>query len=340
MRKVLSMITSGAENYTLDIIKDSWDHFDKIIVVEGNLTEMVKKARFNIYFEIASRLSKHPLPICTEKTIACIIRNGEEIYYQVYNYGKLSIVDRPWNDNYAEAYQAHLNLLEEGDWVLIVDSDEFPGELLKLNLDKIIEDSNNGENFDIVHLPVVDYLDDVALWGENEVPQTYKNGMWTKQILLRKGKEPIQLKYFGSHVIPIGTKYAYYPYPYLHKKKWTDFFHNEVFQMVLCPEGQMVNPFDAINFKKGLEFANIKTMADMRNAIKNGTLGDYLENLITKNRHRYRNEHKKELHPFRQLYCLYYLYTDNGKNSPENDVTLEDIKNDIYFWKKNFGTYQ
>jgi len=300
MLKTLSMITSNAEQHTLSIIRDSWNFFDRIIIVDGEYKE--------------------------------------KNYKEFPKNDKLQIIDRPWNDNYHDAYMAHLNLLNEGDWCLIVDSDEYPGKLLKENLDFVIERSDNGNNYDLVALPVVDHLDGEALWEENEVPQTYKEGMWTKHILIRKGKDPIKLHAFGSHVIPLGKKMTYYPLPYHHYKTTVAFISTELRQWILCPEGQLVSPLDALIFKNAIKRANILSSNDFMDKIKEGKLSPELEILSIKNRDKRRPN--GGLHPWAQLYCNYFLFQDNGKNPPDNKYTWEGIKKEIEIWKKRNKTYK
>ena len=333
MSKVLSMITLAAENYTIDIIKDTWNYFDKIIVVDGDYERGSQKYIDEINTSYSCDYY-YPKKEITDANYSMWKWYSDHTAKDT----KLWVVYRPWNDNYAEAYMTHLNLLNEGDWVLIVDSDEFPGELLKKNIDLIIENSADGENYDIVMLPVVDFVDDKPLWKEEDVPHEYISGMWTKHILLRKGKDPIQLRYFGSHVIPVGSKYTYYPFPYHHKKKWESFIDNEIYQWVLCPEGQLVSTIDAAIFKTAINRAGIKSMADMKSAVLNGTLSPEIEILSVKNRDKRRDD--GSLHPWAQLYCSYYLLHDNGKYPPDEKYTLEGIRKEIIEWKTKNHTYK
>lgn len=339
--KYLNMITSNCENNTIDIIKSSWDCFDKFAIVDGNLDWWENN---NPYLNLLEEkykeqdLHSHHSKLYENKEEWIIKINIEEVNK---NESKLVVINRPWNDNYADAYMAHLNLLKEGDWVLIVDSDEYPGELLKQNLDLIIEKSNNGENYDIVMLPVVDWLEDEQLWKENEVPQEYINGMWTKHILLRKGKPPIQLRHFGSHVIPIGTKYMYFPFPYHHHRTLNSFIENEVFQMVLCPSGQMINPVEASLFQNAINRANITTFHEMKNAIYQGQLSAELETLAIKYQGKKRLD--GSFHPFSQMYFAYFLLhgPKNGIKIPEdNRYTLQEVYEEIREWKIENKTYK
>ena len=347
MQKVMGMITMNAHAYTLDIIKHSWDAFDRFVIIDGNLSEEVVKKYRDLQFE----LFKERIDPNAQDNIMGdfgVVKVDNNDWSERRN--KLLVVNRSWNNNFAGAYQTYLDCTEEGDWILMMDSDEFPSQLLMDNLDKIIEDSDNGRNFDIAMLPVVDFLDGEKLWNDDEVPQTYQPGMWVKYIFVRRGKNPIQLVYSGTsesncHAIAQGTKYAYYCYPYYHKKNTLDFVKNELWEMFLTPEGQRLSNLECARFVQACKIMKINSSQEFMQRIEEGTIGPILEKMAIEYREKMIGE-QGDLHPLCQLFCYYFLVCDNGRSPNMVDSRVKEWNNkEWYFnyiqnWKKRNLTYR
>ena len=318
--KRLGMITMAHHRQTLDIISKSYDAFDEIVIIDGKLTKEIGVDYF----------SKLDLYNVVHEKI-----NG----LNTYKSGKLVVVDRPWDDNFFAAYQAHLDLANEGDWILILDSDEYPSLLLIQNFDKIIKDSNDGQYYNIVMLPVVDFLDEEQLWEDTHVPQQFITGMWTKHILLRKGKEQVKLHHFGSHVIPLGTKYTYVPYPYYHWKYSCEFISNEIWQMFLHPEGQRLSPLECARFKNACKIAGITSSLQFMHDIESGSLGPIFERLMVEYKEKFVGS-GNDLHPLSQLGAYYWFFTKPDRTPPWEHPNKQWYLDYVKSWKKANLTYK
>jgi len=312
----------GAENYTMDIIAKSWESFDRFNIVEGAFTDP------SVYFGEDEY---------TKKQVA-----GLDVYIGYED--KLWVIDSPWNDSLAHQYSILYNMSEEGDWILCLDSDEYASQLLMDNLDNIIKKSINGTMYDIVLLPVVDFLDGQPLWTDFEVPQIYEQGQWVKHIFVRKGKNAIQLDCAESdgktnHAIAKGTKYTYYPYPYYHKKNAEDFVRNEIWQMYLTPEGQRLDPIECARFKNAMKMSHISSSHHFTDKIDQGDLNPVMEKMICEYKERFVGT-GKDLHPMTQTYISYFHMSDNGKIDPDAIHDKEWYLNYVRQWKRNNLTYK
>lgn len=329
MTKFLNMITMNCEKVTAKNIEIGWNFFDRFIIVDGNMRHNNKV--LDTYIDVVEKIEKRK-PYVT-------VNYDQEKDIIIYGISKLTVVDRAWDDNFPDAYWTHLDMIKEGDWALILDSDEMPSELLLSNLDKIIEKSNNGFNYDLVRLPSLDVLDGEPLWTYEDIPQKYHEGMWTKNILIRKPKYRVNLYYFGGHVIPLGEKYTYYPFPYLHIKNVYDLICDDMWQAVLCPEGQRLTKLESARFRQALAAANIRGIADFKEKMNKGEIGPLMEKLA----YEYRKstfEGSHELHPFCKLYYQYYFLSQHGKPPPDDTCTLDWCVNYIREMKKTHLPYK
>lgn len=326
MKKTLSMLTMKGHQQTMDIISHSWDAFDRIILVDGNFH--FNDSGSQIYSDYIGQDS---------------IIEYDEYNNQIIKGKKLWVVDRPWNDNFSEGYQTSLDLLEEGEWNFICDSDEYPSPMLMENLDNIISESDNGNKYDIAVFPVVDFLDGKRLWEDHEVPQTYINGMWVKSIYVRKGKEKIKLQYAGDeikncHAIAVGTNYKYFNFPYYHKKKTEDFVKNELWEMFLTPEGQRLNPIECARFRRAIKMDKIETSQEFMERLENGNIGPLLKKLAVEYREQFIGPNN-DLHPLNQMFVFLYLVNKND-TPPSGSHDLEWYYTYIRNWKKSNLTYK
>ncbi len=322
------------EKHTLDIIQKSWNYFDYFNIVDGNLNEDFVKT-FDDYVRSMDKFSEEQCDVITDRDL-----HGNRIYH----ISKLNLIDRKWDDNFVRQYLTALNYSEKGDWLLHLDSDEFPSQILLDNLENIIHESGDGMSYDIVTLPVVDFLNEEKLWEDAEVPQTYKQGMWTKHILIKRWDNTIKLHYAGDeerncHAIPLGKKYVYKPYPYYHFRTTEDFVKNELWEMFLTPEGQRLSPVECARFKTGCKVEGIKTSREFMQKIQKGIIGPILEKIAFEYRDKFIGPNN-DLHPFCQLYAYYYCFCNNDKENPDPKFDKQFYTTYVEKWKRSNPTYR
>lgn len=256
MAKVLAQITMNAgRDIPGSVIRYNLNsyalQFDKVIVVDGNLTE-----------------------------------EAVEFYEQFRN---LEVVDSPWEDSYIKQYLAWYDRCDEGDWILYLDCDEMPSPKLSNFLWDIGYHSDVNK-VDIYKIPCILHLtEDGRRYHQAEgKPKKDYNGQWTKNILLKKGPN-IRFRHFGSHVIPETStdKYCYLPYPYYHLKNLESFVYNDCTQAFLHPEGQRFSPTDARLFK--MFTSCYRTTKEFREAMKKGTWPPPLRKFAWDRRHEHGN---------------------------------------------------
>lgn len=143
------------------------------------------------------------------------------------------IIDRPWDDNFDGAYHAHLDEMNVGDTVLIMDSDEVPSHELLKGV-KSLTPWNIEE--DMVLIPNILHINDVPTARYQDIPQEYSQGMFTKPVLFRYDNNKTHAR--GAHVSVIGSKFTYRPWPYYHLKTAESFVENDVYHMFLDPANQ------------------------------------------------------------------------------------------------------
>jgi len=108
------------------------------------------------------------LPFVDEAVIVIGRKNEEAVEY-LKSFDKVKVVFRPWQDSFRDQYQVGLNEIT-GGWVLILDDDEVPSEGMLRSLRPLIEQSNNGENFDVVEFRAID----VRPSGEHHLTDYYR----------------------------------------------------------------------------------------------------------------------------------------------------------------------
>lgn len=185
-------------------LKNYAHYFERVIVVDGNLTNKAK-----------------------------------EFYQQFPN---LIALDRPWKDSYVAQYRAFADELKDDEWALYLDDDEIcSAELLDyVNHKNFPFGSKNDIN--MFYIPCILYLTENGkdYYPAEPLPKINFEGQWTKHILFKKEKS-LDFKYFGSHVIAThhqNEKADYIHWPYFHMKTLESFVYNDVWQAFLSPEGQ------------------------------------------------------------------------------------------------------
>lgn len=191
-------------------LKKHSDKFDRVIVVDGNLTERAK-----------------------------------EFYSQFKN---VEWVDSPWTDSYVSQYEAWKAKLKEGEWALYLDCDEIaPSNLLKfISGDFKCKDKKLISLPCVLHISE----DNHKYYPVENKPTADYRGQFVKHILLEKHDdlyfrhfgshvEPQTRKGLNLYV----------PEPYYHMKSLESFVYNDVWQAFLSPEGQQYNSVEAACFK-------------------------------------------------------------------------------------------
>lgn len=176
-------------------------------------------------------------------------------------------IDSPWNDSYVKQYHRATQEVPEGAWILHLDADELPSQMLS----QFILSGSFDERINIVKLPCVLYLteDNEHFYPVEDEPDFKFNNQWTKSILFKKTNS-LQFKHFGSHVIPQGSHEGIYiPAPYYHLKSLQSFVENDVYQAFLSPAGQGYSEIESVQFKQLIR--DFKQTKDFRAAAKTGT---------------------------------------------------------------------
>jgi hypothetical protein len=119
----------------------------------------------------------------------------------------LKVIDSPWTGAQLPQYYARENVVDEGDWILALDDDEFPSEGLMNLVDQI--DKIN-EKVNIAYIPSLTYLcvdKSNNFWRVQESPSQEDWLRRSKRILYKKIKDR---NYYisspcGMHVTPTIT---------------------------------------------------------------------------------------------------------------------------------------
>lgn len=206
--------------------------FDRVIVVDGNLTESAK---------------------------------------QFYNkFSNVIVLDSPWKDSYVDQYLKFAEQLKDNEWVLYLDCDEVPSkELIDfINSDKF---DTLSQTYNMMPLPCILHLQENDKFYPSEpLPEKHFHGQWVKKILFKK-TNTLQFSSAGSHVIANQGKeenYIYIPFPYYHFKTLESFVLNDVWQAFLSPEGQHYTSAESVIFKSLV--SQFKSTKEFKNATQKG----------------------------------------------------------------------
>lgn len=218
-------------------------HFDKVVVVDGDLTKEARE------------------------------------YYEEFE--NLVAVDSPWKDSYVDQYRAWASQVDDGDWVLYLDCDEMPSQELMGFIKGPSALESLGGQYNTICLPCVLFLKpsggDRKYYPSEPWPEDEWSGQWVKNILVKKD-QTLDFKHFGSHVIPhhgAFEKATYFANPYYHMKTLESFVYNDVWQAFLHPEAQHYTPVEANMFK--MLTRQYKTTQEFKKATKEGTWSPALQ---------------------------------------------------------------
>ena len=211
-------------------IRNNAHKFDRVIVVDGNLTDSAK-AFYN-------------------------------------QFDNIDYLDCPWEDSYVKQYRAFSDCLQNGEWCLYFDCDEAPSEDLLEYLSKFKppKDCNMIKLPCVLHITE----DGKHYYPAENQPEHEFKGQWTKSILFKRTETLQFRHFGSHVLPNHGQseKSIYIPYPYYHMKSLESFVYNDVYQAFLCPEGQQYTLVEAALFK--LFTRQYKTTAEFKKATKEG----------------------------------------------------------------------
>lgn len=191
-------------------LKKNAKHFDRVIVVDGDLTEEAKAFYDSI-------------PNC-------------------------EYVDSPWKDSYVDQYRAFATLLNEGEWCLYLDCDEVPSEsLVEFCKNHQPSDENMVLLPCVLHITEDGSRYYPA---EPQPSQTYEKQWTKHILFKKTDTLSFRFfgsHVIPTH--GAAQKSIYAPHPYYHMKSLESFVYNDVWQAYLHPQGQGYDPVEAARFK-------------------------------------------------------------------------------------------
>lgn len=186
-------------------------HFDRVIVVDGNLTEAAKK------------------------------------FYK--GFDNVVVIDSPWKDSYVDQYKAFSSELKDGEWCLYLDDDELPSDELLKFLKTNYKDYE--EKIFALPCVLFILNEDLKYYPAEPAPANHYTGQWTKKILFEKRRELNFHHFGSHVIPYMTDKEpAYIPYPYFHMKSLESFVYNDVWQAFLHPGGQGYTEIESKIFKE------------------------------------------------------------------------------------------
>ncbi len=90
-----------------------------------------------------------------DEAVIVIGRRCEETIKYLKRFPQVKIIYHPWRDSFRDQYQVGLNNIT-GGWVNIMDDDEVPSEGMLKNFRSLVEQSQNGNAFDVVEFCAVE----------------------------------------------------------------------------------------------------------------------------------------------------------------------------------------
>ncbi len=262
--------------------------FERIIVVDGNLTEA-----------------------------------AQNFYSQFKN---LEVIDSPWRDSYVDQYRAFARELKDQEWALYLDCDEIPSPefLADLKANGAARyRSLLSTPVNLYKLPCVLHLteDGKRYYPSEPQPDQKYTSQWTKSILFRK-EGTLCFGHFGSHVVPgHGPQEVsqYLPLPYYHMKSLESFVENDVWQAFLHPRGQQYSEVEAAQFKKALAVSKLQTTKEFKKLTKDGKWNPLLVKFAWDHRHEVGR-------PISRLAWVYWILNKHPMPSPDPLMTWEHVK--------------
>lgn len=227
---------------------------------------------------------------------------------------------RKWDDNYSAQDNKLLRDANDGEWILIMDSDEFPSEELLSNLRNLAKQGEY-EGFDCVRIPSILVLDSIPDYTVEDTIRLTKE----RRPLFRKDwffKYTTEIYAKGSpHRLfchPNGWNYYNTGYPYYHIKTTNDFILNDCIHSFINPEGQdftleQGNELHTCNCIKQL-----KLSTELIPLLQKGDITSDLMDFMWK--------YKDEDAPISRWFWSYYFLFHNDKLP-----TDFDYKNDISY---------
>lgn len=91
-----------------------------------------------------------------DHAVVCIGERDQQAEEYFKTFDKVTLVYYPWDDSFKNAYQACLDHAPQQGWQLRLDDDEVPSEEMLRSLRPAIEQSNQGQHYDVVCFPCTD----------------------------------------------------------------------------------------------------------------------------------------------------------------------------------------
>jgi len=198
----------------------------------------------------------------------------------------LRVVDSPWKGRHVDQYYKRNSVVEDGDWILALDDDEFPSENLMSvvsNIDKVISQL---PQLNIVYIPSLTYLavdSSNNFWRVQESPSQEDYLRRSKRIFYRKSSKH---NYFihspcGMHVTPTQVDSIYSPSPkmieapigdhrcfFYHMKTIESFIYNECVYNVSNPIHESGPGARLLTQEEEQEFNRLVVKYDLKNIPK------------------------------------------------------------------------
>ena len=266
--------------------------FERMIVVDGNLTDSARK------------------------------------YYS--SFPNVEVIDSPWRDSHTLQYQAVRAQLREGEWCLYLDDDEVPSPELIAFCQTLPEQAKDS-NINMFHVPDILYLteDGTNFYKSLHDPLDYPNDGHIKRILFKAGPTLDFISSDGFHNVPTFLKTlpdgqvisderaAYVQAPYFHLKSVESYIINDCVNAFKSPRNERFTEEEAEEFKAAIDADGISTMQQLRNDAAAGTWGQKLKDFAKK----YRNEVDR---PISRFYW-WYFFIENPDMNIDSDLTWDTI---------------
>jgi glycosyltransferase involved in cell wall biosynthesis len=252
-------------------------------------------------------------------------------------YGAIRIY-KPWTD-YGSAYQTYLDYVGKQDqtlnwWATYFDDDEIPTKELMWNMPTMVEESKNGELYNVVWLPNLHLVGGRRrsnrsrnFWHFKTQPQVFRKPIFFKY---RKGMKPEIVN--GSHVTIVArnsprwicvNKY----YPYIHVKTIKTIISSEVYASFIKPTANGLTEEESDMLKSAFARFNIHTMDDLRRAFLEG-LPEELEQQLIKWHLEY---------PYDNILSRYFMVYFYWKHPEKLTPELDDRQIVYEYYKARLG---
>ena len=205
---------------------------------------------------------------------------------------------RKWDDNFSAQDNVLFSKANEDEWILNMDSDEFPSKILLQNLEKL---ADQGE-YNCVRIPSITVLDEIPECTiEDRIQQTKdKRDIFRKDWFLKftKGIHSTGSPHRGF-IHPTGWIYHDTGYPYYHLKTTDDFIFNDCIHAFINPEGQGYTDEEANEFRNYKCIKRLKLSTQVIPMLQKGEVSQDFIDFMWK--------HKDKNRPISRWFWVYYF---------------------------------